>query len=35
MIIEVRDNLGFVMSVMSIVWALAYAFKAFHQGSIK
>lgn len=33
MIIEIGDNLGFAMTVIGIVWALAYAFKAFHQNA--
>ena len=31
MIIEIGDNLEFVIMVVSIVWALAYAFKAYHE----
>ena len=33
MLIEIGSNLGFTLTTVSIVWALAYAFKVFHQHS--
>ena len=33
MLIEIGSNLGFTLIVVSFAWALAYAFKAFHQSS--
>ncbi len=31
MYIEIGNNLSFVISIISIAWALAYAFKAYHN----
>lgn len=31
MYIEIGNNLSFAIMIVSIVWALAYAFKAFHN----
>lgn len=31
MIIEIGDNLGFVIMVVGVFWALAYAFKGYHD----